>query len=95
MYRNIGQRIIYWLGQKVLVYDIWPNELLIYSNLRYSKLLKANKSNAVHCYFRGDRVTSIKGFMLTILKRNSTQGLLLAALEELDTSLMVSTDCRR
>lgn len=28
MYRNIGRRIIYWRGQKVLMYDIWPKELL-------------------------------------------------------------------
>lgn len=35
VYRNIGQRIIYWRGQKVLVYDIWPNELLNCPNLRF------------------------------------------------------------
>jgi len=40
-------------------------------------------------------VIPIKGFMLTIFTRNSTQGLLLAALEELVNSSIVSTDCRR
>lgn len=48
VYRNIGQRIIYWLGQKVLVYDIWPNELLIDSNPRQRKLFKASKLDTMH-----------------------------------------------
>ena len=48
VYRNIGQRIIYWLGQKVLMYDIWPNELLIYYNPRQRKLFKACKLDTMH-----------------------------------------------
>jgi hypothetical protein len=52
VYRNIGQRLIYWLGQKVLVYDIWPKELLNYSSHRLWELTRASKLDTL----RRDRV---------------------------------------
>lgn len=50
VYRNIGQKIIYWRGQKVLVYDIWPNELPIYSNLRHWELIKTSTFDTLNHY---------------------------------------------